>query len=65
MKKVLALTLAMLLCASMLAGCGKSEEEQQTEQQTTEQESADNTNGIGMTSEDCKGKVLALSLIHI
>ena len=59
MKKVLALTLAMLLCASMLAGCGKSEEEQQTEQQTTEQESADNTNGIGMTSEDCKGKVLA------
>ena len=55
MKKVLALTLAMLLCASMLAGCGKSEEEQQT----TEQESADNTNGIGMTSEDCKGKVLA------
>ena len=49
----------MLLCASMLAGCGKSEEEQQTEQQTTEQESADNTNGIGMTSEDCKGKVLA------
>jgi len=58
-KKVLALTLAMLLCASMLAGCGKSEEEQQTEQQTTEQESADNTNGIGMTSEDCKGKVLA------
>ena len=44
MKKVLALTLAMLLCASMLAGCGKSEEEQQTEQQT---------------SEDCKGKVLA------
>ena len=59
MKKVLALTLAMLLCVSMLAGCGKSEEEQQTEQQTTEQESADNTNGIGMTSEDCKGKVLA------
>ena len=59
MKKVLALTLAMLLCASMLAGCGKSEEEQQIEQQTTEQESADNTNGIGMTSEDCKGKVLA------
>lgn len=59
MKKVIALTLAMLLCASMLAGCGKSEEEQQTEQQTTEQESADNTNGIGMTSEDCKGKVLA------
>ena len=59
MKKVLALTLARLLCASMLAGCGKSEEEQQTEQQTTEQESADNTNGIGMTSEDCKGKVLA------
>lgn len=59
MKKVLALTLAMLLCASMLAGCGKSEEEQQTKQQTTEQESADNTNGIGMTSEDCKGKVLA------
>ena len=59
MKKVLALTLAMLLCASMLAGCGTSEEEQQTEQQTTEQESADNTNGIGMTSEDCKGKVLA------
>ena len=59
MKKVLALTLAMLLCASMLAGCGKSEDEQQTEQQTTEQESADNTNGIGMTSEDCKGKVLA------
>lgn len=59
MKKVLALTLAMLLCASMLSGCGKSEEEQQTEQQTTEQESADNTNGIGMTSEDCKGKVLA------
>lgn len=59
MKKVLALTLAMLLCASMLAGCGKSEEEQQTEQQTTEQESADNTNGIGMTSEDGKGKVLA------
>lgn len=59
MKKVLALTLAMLLCASMLAGCGKSEEEHQTEQQTTEQESADNTNGIGMTSEDCKGKVLA------
>lgn len=59
MKKVLALTLAMLLCASMLAGCGKSEEEQQTEQQTTEQESADNTNGIGMTSEDCKGNVLA------
>lgn len=59
MKKVLALTLAMLLCASMLAGCGKSEKEQQTEQQTTEQESADNTNGIGMTSEDCKGKVLA------
>ena len=59
MKKVLALTLAMLLCASMLAGCGKSEEEQQTEQQTIEQESADNTNGIGMTSEDCKGKVLA------
>lgn len=59
MKKVLALTLAMLLCASMLAGCGKSEEEQQTEQQTTEQESADNTNGIGMTSEDCKRKVLA------
>lgn len=59
MKKVLALTLAMLLCASILAGCGKSEEEQQTEQQTTEQESADNTNGIGMTSEDCKGKVLA------
>lgn len=59
MKKVLALTLAMLLCASMLAGCGKSEEEQQTEQQSTEQESADNTNGIGMTSEDCKGKVLA------
>ena len=59
MKKVLALTLAMLLCASMLAGCGKSEEEQQTEQQTTEQESADNTTGIGMTSEDCKGKVLA------
>lgn len=58
-EKVLALTLAMLLCASMLAGCGKSEEEQQTEQQTTEQESADNTNGIGMTSEDCKGKVLA------
>jgi len=58
-KKVLALTLAMLLCASMLAGCGKSEEEQQIEQQTTEQESADNTNGIGMTSEDCKGKVLA------
>lgn len=55
MKKVLALTLAMLLCASMLAGCGKSEEEQQT----TEQESADNTNGIGMTSEDFKGKVLA------
>ena len=49
----------MLLCASMLAGCGKSEEEQQIEQQTTEQESADNTNGIGMTSEDCKGKVLA------
>lgn len=59
MKKVLALTLVMLLCASMLAGCGKSEEEQQIEQQTTEQESADNTNGIGMTSEDCKGKVLA------
>lgn len=59
MKKVLALTLAMLLCASMLAGCGKSEEEQQTEQQTTEQESADNTNGVGLTSEDCKGKVLA------
>lgn len=59
MKKVLVLTLAMLLCASMLAGCGKSEEEQQIEQQTTEQESADNTNGIGMTSEDCKGKVLA------
>ena len=59
MKKVLALTLAMLLCASMLAGCGKSEEEQQIEQQTTEQESADNTKGIGMTSEDCKGKVLA------
>ena len=66
MKKVLALTLAMLLCASMLAGCGKSEEEQQTEQQTwqaaqqqTAQQSADNTNGIGMTSEDCKGKVLA------
>ena len=59
MKKVLALTLAMLLCASMLAGCGKSEEEQQIEQQTTEQESADSTNGIGMTSEDCKGKVLA------
>lgn len=59
MKKVLALTLAMLLCASMLAGCGKSEEEQQIEQQTTEQESADNTNGIGMTSEDCTGKVLA------
>ena len=59
MKKVLALTLAILLCASMLAGCGKSEEEQQIEQQTTEQESADNTNGIGMTSEDCKGKVLA------
>ena len=59
MKKVLALTLAMLLCASMLAGCGKSEEEQQIEQQTTEQESADNTTGIGMTSEDCKGKVLA------
>ena len=59
MKKVLALTLAMLLCTSMLAGCGKSEEEQQIEQQTTEQESADNTNGIGMTSEDCKGKVLA------
>lgn len=59
MKKVLALTLAMLLCASMLAGCGKSEEEQQIEQHTTEQESADNTNGIGMTSEDCKGKVLA------
>lgn len=59
MKKVLALTLAMLLCASMLAGCGKSEEEQQIEQQTTEQESADNTNGISMTSEDCKGKVLA------
>ena len=59
MKKVIALTLAMLLCASMLAGCGKSEEEQQSEQQSTEQESADNTNGIGMTSEDCKGKVLA------
>ena len=59
MKKVIALTLAMLLCVSMLAGCGKSEEEQQTEQQTTEQESADNTNGIGLTSKDCKGKVLA------
>lgn len=62
MKKVLALTLAMLLCASMLAGCGKSEEEQQTEQQTTEQESADNTNGVGLTSEDCKGKVLAWNI---
>ena len=59
MKKVLALTLAMLLCVSMLAGCGKSEEEQQTEQQTTEQGSVDNTNGVGLTSEDCKGKVLA------
>lgn len=62
MKKVLALTLAMLLCVSMLAGCGKSEEEQQTEQQTTEQESADNTNGVGLTSEDCKGKVLAWNI---
>lgn len=62
MKKVLALTLAMLLCASMLAGCGKSEEEQQTEQQTTEQESADSTNGVGLTSEDCKGKVLAWNI---
>jgi oligopeptide transport system substrate-binding protein len=61
-KKVLALTLAMLLCVSMLAGCGKSEEEQQTEQQTTEQESADNTNGVGLTSEDCKGKVLAWNI---
>lgn len=62
MKKVLALTLAMLLCVSMLAGCGKSEEEQQTEQQTTEQESADNTNGVGLTSGDCKGKVLAWNI---
>ena len=62
MKKVLALTLAMLLCVSMLAGCGKSEEEQQTEQQTTEQESADSTNGVGLTSEDCKGKVLAWNI---
>ena len=53
MKKVLALTLAMLLCASMLAGCGKSEEEQQTEQQTTEEEGADISNGIGLTSEVC------------
>lgn len=64
MKKALAYLLAMLLCASMFAGCGSDEAQQETEQQTTEEQTADSNSASasGLSSEDCSGQVLTWNL---
>ena len=54
----------MLLCASMFAGCGSDEAQQETEQQTTEEQTADSNSASasGLSSEDCSGQVLTWNL---